>query len=56
MRKKIYVLVLLSLMLLGSSCNIENEDDPINEYGNIDLNKVPYNKLSDYSFFYRRYE
>ena len=51
MRKKIYVLVLLSLMLLGSSCNIENEDDPINEYGNIDLNKVPYNKLSDYSFF-----
>ena len=51
MRKKLYVLVLLSLMLLGSSCNIENEDDPINEYGNIDLNKVPYNKLSDYSFF-----
>jgi hypothetical protein len=51
MRKKIYVVLLLSLMLLGSSCNIENEDDPINEYGNIDLNKVPYNKLSDYRFF-----
>ena len=51
MRKKIYVVVLLSLMLLGSSCNIEDKDAPINEYGNIDLNKVPYNKLSDYRFF-----
>ena len=51
MRKKIYVVVLLSLMLLGSSCNIEDEYAPINEYGNIDLNKVPYNKLSDYRFF-----
>ena len=37
-------------MLLGSSCNIEDEDAPINEYGNIDLNQVPYNKLSDYRF------
>jgi len=51
MRKKIYVVVLLSLMLLGSSCNIEDKDAPINEYGYIDLNKVPYNKLSDYRFF-----
>ena len=51
MRIYIYIVVLLSLILLGSSCNIENEDAPINEYGNINLNQVPYNKLSDYRFF-----
>jgi uncharacterized repeat protein (TIGR03806 family) len=51
MQKNILYFILSSLLLVGSACNIQDEDDSINDYVSIDLNKVPYNNLSDYKFF-----
>ena len=51
MQKRIFVVVLFSIMLLNSSCSIEDKYAPINEYANIDLSQVPFSNLSDYGFF-----
>ena len=51
MKKRIFVSILFSIILLSSSCSIEDKYAPINEYANIDLSQVPFTNLSDYGFF-----
>ena len=51
MKKRIFVFILFSIMLLSNSCSIEDKYAPINEYTDIDLSQVPFRNLSDYGFF-----
>ena len=51
MQKKIFIGVICSIVLLISSCSIEEKYAPTNEYANIDLSQVPFSNLSDYGFF-----
>ena len=51
MKKSIFFSILFSIILLNSSCSLEDKYAPISEYVNIDLSQVPFTNLSDYGFF-----